>query len=179
MLIATLLAAAIPLWDVAITSAQMATLCPQAGITIKRTVNVDGFYTNFDFGDAAYFERGFKYIEVVKPWHRVEIYTKVGSEVQKQVIGTEKAPYVPKSRYEFIYGAEDGAFEGRRDIGIKKSIARDRETTEELGYALRYFAYPGWVDRNTIALFGQIVWMCPTEPAQDVRFMRQVILPNK
>lgn len=176
LLIAAFLAAAIPLWDVMITSAQMARLCPQAGVTIKRTVNADGFYTNL--GDVGYLKRGFNYVEA-KSGNRVEIYTKAGNEIQIQEIDTEKTPYVPKSRYEFIYDAESGAFEGRRDIGIQKSIARDRETNEELGYALRYKAYPGWVDRNTIALFGRILWMCPDDQDQEVRFMRQVILPNK
>ena len=176
MLIGAFLAAVIPLWDVMITSTHMAKLCSQAGITIKRIVYADGFYTNL--GDVNYLKRGFTSFEA-KAGNQVEIYTKAGNEIQMQEIITEKTPYIPKSRYEFIIGIVQGSYEGRRDIGIYKSIARDRETNEELGYALRYFAYPGWIDRNTIALFGRIQWMCPIEQDQDVQFMRQVILPNK
>jgi len=60
VLVAAFIFAAIPLWDVVITSAQMAKLCPQAGITIKRTVTVDGFYTNL--GGSDHLKRGFKFV---------------------------------------------------------------------------------------------------------------------
>jgi hypothetical protein len=178
VLAAAFIATAIPLWDVVDTSMQMARLCPQAGIKISRTVTVDGFYTNF--GDTSHIDRGFKYVESVKPWNRVEIFTKIGNEIQKQVIDTEKKPYVPRSRYEFIYGSENGAFEGRRDIGIQKSIVRDRETKEDLGHALRFYAYPGWLDRNTIAQFGQLLWMCPSrDQSPDMQLMRDVLFPAR
>jgi len=171
------LAAAIPLWDVVITSAKMAELCPQAGVKIYRTVSADGFYTNFGGSDDI--KRGFNYVEA-KSGIRVEIYTKVENEIQKRVIDTEKAPYVPRSRYEFIYAEQQGAFEGRRDIGIQTSVILDREKNEELGRAVRYKAYPGWVDRNTIAQFGQLLWMCPERDQDpDMKLMRQVIVPNK
>jgi len=173
---AVFVAAAIPLWDVVTTSAKMAELCPEAGIKINRAVITDGFYTNL--GGSSDLKRGFKYVEAARPGNRIIIYSKVGDQVQIQELDTEKTPYVLKSRYEIIFDVENGEFEGRRDVGIQNSVARDRETKEELGYARRYFAYPGWVDRNTIALFGRIQWMCPAEPAQDVRFMRQVILPS-
>lgn len=177
LVIASVVAVLIPLWDVMVTSLQMTKLCSQSGTTIKRIVNADGFYTNL--GGSDHLTRGFKYIEAARPGNRIDIYTKSGNDIQRQEIDAEKTQYVLRSRYEFIFGVESGAFEGRRDIGIRKSVARDRETGEELGYAVSYSAYPGWVDRNTISLFGRFAWTCPEDQDQHVKFMSQVILPKK
>ena len=45
--LAAIAAAAIPLWDVAITSVQMARLCPSAGLKVYKAVEVEGYLTNF------------------------------------------------------------------------------------------------------------------------------------
>ncbi len=171
--IAVLIAAAIPLWDVVRTSTKMAELCPQAGLFVKRSVKVDGFYTNF--GSQDMLKRGFQYIESKSHATRIFVYTKAGDIVNKEEFDANI--YQVRSRYEFIYNAEHGAFEGRRDIGIQKSVVRDRETKEELGFALRYAVFPGWVDRNTIALLGRIGWACGQQD-QDVMLMRQALLPK-
>lgn len=172
-IVAFLIAAAIPLWDVTITSVDMAKLCPQAGIFVKRSVKADGFYTNF--GSPDMLNRGFKYIESRSYGDRLVVYSKEGDAVKKEEFDARK--YQVKSRYEFIYDAESGAYKGRRDIGLQKSVVRDRETNEELGYALRYKAYPGWFDRNTIARIGQVLWMCDAGGAQNVRLMESVLQP--
>lgn len=169
-----LIAAAIPLWDVVITSVQMARLCPQAGIFVKKSVSVDGFYTNS--GSPDMLDRGFKYIESRSYGDRLVVYSKEGDAIKKEEFDARK--YHVKSRYEFIYDAESGAFEGRRDIGIQKSIVRDRETNEELGYSLRYKAYPGWVDRNTISRIGQVLWMCHDHMDQEIQLRKKALLPN-
>jgi hypothetical protein len=174
-LVALIIAAAIPLGDVMITSVQMAKLCPQAGVTINRTVNADGFYTNI--GGSDHLKRGFKYVEV-KSGNVVKIYTESDDAIQIQEINTEKNAYVPKSRYEFIFRSTDVPA-GYLHIDRDRSIARDRETAEELGFTIRYTAYAGWVDRNTIARLGQVLWSCPSDQYQEAEFMTQVISPNK
>lgn len=173
-IIVFLIAAAIPLWDVTITSIHMAKLCSQAGLFVKRSVKVDGFYTNF--GSPDMLDHGFKYVESRSYGDRLVVYSKVDNAVKKEEF--DARTYQVKSRYEFIYNAESGAYQGRRDIGIQKSVVRDRQTGEELGYALRYKAYPGWVDRNTIARIGQVLWMCHGHMDQEIQLRKQVLLSN-
>lgn len=171
---AFIFAAAIPLLDVASTSVEMARLCPQAGLFIKKTVNVDGFYT--DFGSPDMLKPGFTYIEKRSYGDRLVVYSKEGDAVKTEEFDATK--YQVRSRYEFIHDAQSGAYEGRRDIGIQKTVVRDRETGEELGYALVYAAFPGWVDRNTLALLGRIGWTCDVHPDQNIMLLRKVLLPK-
>jgi len=165
--------AAIPLWDVTLTTIKMEELCPKAGLFVKRSVKVDGFYTNL--GTPSTLDRGFKYIEEKSYGDRIVVYTKVGGVIKKDVF--DARTYQIRSRYESIFNAEEGAVDGRRDIGIQKSIVRDRDTKEELGYALRYAVFPGWLDRNTIGLLGMVGWTC-AKPNQDTMLERQVLLPK-
>ncbi len=169
------IATAIPLGDVFSTSLKMVELCPKAGIFVKRSVRVEGFFT--DFGSPDQLKRGFRYVESRGPGDRIRLYTKDGDSVQKTEFDAKQ--YQVKSRYEFIHDAELGSYEGRRDIGIQKSVVRDRETGEELGYTLRYSIFPGWVDRNTIGLFGMIGWKCDAHVDQTIFLLKQVLLPEQ
>ena len=172
---ATLAVVAGMTWDVVRTSITMAQLCPQAGIHIKKTAKVDGFYTNF--GSPDMLERGFKYIESRSYGDRLVLYSKESGVVKKQEFDSKK--YKIKSRYEFIYGTESGAYMGRQDIGVRKSVVRDRASNEELGYALGYIAYPGWLDQKTVGLISRFVWGCKSEiSGQDVIVYQRVLLPN-
>ena len=170
-MVLALIFAAIPLWDVTLTTVKMAELCPQAGLHIKRSVHVDGFYTNI--GGADLLNRGFKYIEVNNSGDKIVVYTKESDNVRKEEFDAKT--YQIKSRYEYIFDAEVGAVEGRRDIGIQKSVVRDRVTKEDLGYALRYAVFPGWLDRNTIGLLGMVGWACGMQD-QDINLERQTLL---
>ena len=166
---------AVMTWDVALTSIKMAELCPQAGIFVKRSIRAEGFYTNF--GSPDMLDRGFKYVESRSYGDRLVVYGKEeGGEVRKEEF--DARTYRVKSRYEFIYDVDSGAFQGRNDIGIQRSVVRDRETKEELGYALRYKAFPGWVDRNTIARLGNVMWMCQSHMDQEIQLRKQALLPN-
>jgi len=168
-----LIAAAVPLWDVVITSLKIAELCPHAGLFVKRSVNVDGFYTNF--GSPDMLDRGFKYIESRSYGDRLVVYSKEGGTVKKEEFDASK--YQVKSRYEFIYGSER-VVNYLQSISEHRSVVRDRETNDELGYALRYAIYPGWVDRQTVARIGKVMWTCQAIPAQSVTLMERVLLPK-
>ena len=168
-----LILAAIPLWDVTLTTIKMAELCPKAGLFIRRSVKVDGFYTNL--GGPDLLNRGFKYIEKKSYGDRLVVYTKMGDAAKEEIFDAKN--YQIKSRYEYVSDAVLGAVDGRRDIAIQKSIVRDRETSEDLGYALRYVVFPGWVDRNTIGLLGMIGWSCGQRD-QDIMLMEKVLLRN-
>lgn len=175
IVIASVIAAAIPLGDVTITSLQMAKLCPQAGVFVKRSVKVDGFYTKF--GSPDMLDRGFKYIESRGVGNQIIVYSREGGKTQTEKYDVKE--YQIKSRYEYIVDEESGPYQGRQNIGISKSVVRDRTTGEELGYTLRYKAYPGWVDRNTISRLGKSLWMCPEYTiSQEIQMQRQVLLPG-
>jgi len=171
----------IPLGDVLSTSIKMAELCPQAGVFVKRPVKAEGFYTNS--GGPDMLKRGFKYVEAHWPAGATRASSKnPGHKVLLYEAGAEKrefdaSTYQIKSRYEFIYAEENGAYEGRRHIGVRRSVARDRESGEELGYALSFTAYPGWIDQNTFGLLGKIMWHCQAHPDQDTRLLFQTLLP--
>src|SRR5262249_42211215 len=100
IIVASLVATGIPLWDVLITSAQMAMLCAGAGITVKRTVKVDGFYTNLGGADLVK-KKGFRFVEVRKGTSIIELYTMEQDGAWVQRFDTNRMSYILKSRYEF------------------------------------------------------------------------------
>ena len=175
--VALITAIAIPLWDVVITSLQMAKLCPLAGVVVKRSVHVDGYLTKF--GSPDLIKRGFKFIETHGMGGKVIVYTKQGDIVEELEFNPKS--YQLKSKYEFIENEIYGQVpQGLLNIDTDRSAVRDRVTGEELGYAVRYRAYPGWVDRLTIARIGQIQWRCPVGgDSQEGRLERQVLLPKE
>jgi hypothetical protein len=175
-----LVAAAIPLWDVLITSYYMAQLCTQAGVFVNRSVKVDGYLTNFGVGASDILRRGFNYLEV-KDRNRIVLHVRVNETIKGQE--HDVTTYLPKSRYEIIRGQEV-RWSGRRDIGVITDIVRDRATGEELGQAIIYYAFPGWLDRNTIALLGQVLWACPSNPSGYpasgyLELEKRVLLPKQ
>lgn len=171
---ATLAVVSAMTWDVVRTSITMAQLCPQAGVHVKKTVKVDGFYTNAASPDML--GRGVKFIESHSHGNRIVVYVRSDDAVVKEEFDTQQ--YLLKSRYEYIYDSVTGPIQGRRDIGIQKSVVRDRKTGEELGYAIRFKAYPGWIDRNTFSRISQVLWMCHSHIDQEIQLRKQVLLSN-
>jgi hypothetical protein len=171
--IAATLAIAIPLGDVFSTSVEMAKLCPKTGIFVNRTVQVNGFLTKY--GSPDMLDQGFDYVESQGVADRVTVYRKNGKGVAKEEFSASE--YQIRSQYEYVPNAVNGSFEGRRDIGIQKSVVRDRSTGEELGYSLRFAAYPGWLDRTTVAQFGQLGWPCHAYVDQEIRMRKQTLVP--
>lgn len=172
--VAFVIAAAIPLGDVLITSFKMAELCPQAGVFIKRSVHTDGFFTDFVGEDAL--RRGFRYIERRDYGGRVTVYTRDGNTIRREEFDAKL--YRPRSRYEYIFKDVyaqplDGFL-----IDMNRSVARDRTSAEELGYSLGYTAFPGWFDRNTIGRFGRLQWSCPVRGDEGIDLLYRVFLPN-
>jgi hypothetical protein len=163
------IAIALPLGDVLSTSIKMAELCPQAGLFVKRPVKVEGFYTNF--GSPDMLDRGFKYIESRSSGNDLLVYQKGAATLK-----FDARTYQVKSRYEFIHSEKAGAYQDSKSIGIQKSVVRDRETREELSYALRFYAYPDWLDQNTLGRFGRIVWKCEAHQDQNLLLLRQTLL---
>jgi len=93
-----------------------------------------------------------------------------------QKIDIEKVPYIPKSRYEFSFG-HSTPLSNYLNIAVARSAVLDHSNSEELGFAVLFAAYPGWIDRNTIALFGRFAWMCPDDPDLMIQLLDKAILP--
>lgn len=161
-------------WDVVRTSITMAQLCPQAGVHVKKTVKVDGFYTNSGHPDML--KEGFQYIESQESGDRISVYRKSVDGVVKDEFDSKI--YRLKSRYEVNYDVGEKQFGGRSDIGARKSFARDMQTNEQLAYAIRFYAYPGWVDRHTLSLMTQVFWVCPSLfQDHSIEMRKKTLLP--
>lgn len=172
--VALFVAAAIPLWDVVSTSIKMVELCPHAGVFVKRSVKVDGFFTDFAGDDTL--KKGFRYIERQRHGERITLYTSDGETVKTQEFDAKQ--YQVKSRYEFIYmDIYARPLEGYL-IDVSRSVVRDRVSRDELGYSLRYTAYPGWFDRKTIGRISRLQWSCPVRGDEGIELLDRVISPN-
>ncbi|MBX3664464.1 MAG: hypothetical protein KF834_02145 [Burkholderiales bacterium] len=176
VLLAVFLTIAGMTWDVVRTSVTMAQLCPQAGVFVKESIRVEGFYINSGYPDML--KEGFQYIESQESDDRLIVYRKIEGEVIKEKYDAKT--YAVKSRYEIKYDVGEKALQSRRDIGIQRSFVRDRLKNEELAYALRYYAYPGWVDRHSLSLLTQVLWACPNLPhAHAIEMRKRALLPLK
>ncbi len=175
LFIAIFIAVAFPLWDVFITSARMARVCPNAELKIYKTLQVDGYLTDFGYGENA-IQRGFSYMEKQTRRDEITIYAKRGHEVVKTVIDPTKTPYTYKSQYEYRYG-ESEVMKGALHMTKSRSVVVSRTNGDILGEAVVYTAFPGWVDRNTIQRFGNMAWSCPTEGAISVKLLNETLYP--
>lgn len=172
-LFATLAVVAAMTWDVVRTSITMARLCPQAGIFIKKSVRVDGYLTNI--GGADGLKAGFNFIEKKGVGNSIIIYRYEQDGIKEQV--HDKNSYKIKSQYEFIYESEGGPYKERSDIGFLRSVVLDRKAREEIGYAIQFTAYPGWLDRKTLSLLTKTLWVCPEQGYLSERLKTQTLLP--
>jgi len=176
--LAAIAAAAIPLWDVAIASAQMARLCPEAGLKVYRTVEVEGYLTNFGGNLGEITRSGFSYLEEQSTPERILIFTKKGNRVVKTVVDLRETHYVIRSRYQYRHRSIEQV-KGALNVAEWKSVVVDRTTGDVLGQAVSYSAFPGWVDRNTIQLVGNLLWTCPSGGGIHVEVLKQTLRPAR
>lgn len=163
-------------WDVVRTGIAMAELCPQAGLFVKRSVRVDGFYTHYGTPDPL--KEGFEFVESKTYGNQIQVYKREGASFREDIYA--ERDYEIKSQYEFIR-AVVSKFNGRSDIELRKSVVRDRKSiADELGHYLAYYAYPGWVDRHSLSLLTQVYWTCPAINEINPGLLREaVLLPQK
>lgn len=174
--VVALAASAVPLWDVAITSVQMARLCPGAGLKVYRTVEADGYLANFGYGEEV-LKAGFSYFEKKVHPGKISVYERRNGKISEQSINPKTTTYTPKSRYEYQYDS-GSALKGALHIAVRRSMTKDRTSGELLGEELTYTAFPGWVDRHTVQLLGNFVWPCPQNSKFHVGLVDQTIRPT-
>lgn len=144
---------------------------------VYKTVQVDGYLTNFGYGEAA-LQEGFGYLEKLNYPTKLTLYVKQGGRMVEQVINPQKENYEPKSRFEYVYEF-GGPSNAGKNIFVSRSVSRDRTSGELLGEAVTYSAYPGWLERNTVQLLGRGLWTCPEDAGIHADLVKRTIRPVK
>lgn len=171
MILALLLAYAIPLGDVTVNSMAMAKVCPSAGLHIYKTVEVDGFVGHYDLNGSPY-----QFIEF--PTLRANgTYYWVRTEKNLDGSITEKKLNQPTAAYEVAY--EQWHVDKERGIELSSYIIRNRTSGQILAEKHLFNPLPGWLDRIFI-----IRWFgtagrdgCHGEPAYG--FEPTVLIPKR
>ncbi|MBS4099089.1 MAG: hypothetical protein KGZ83_19895 [Sulfuricella sp.] len=139
LLLATLLAYAIPLGDVTVNSMAMAKVCPSAGLHIYKTVEVDGFVGHYNLSDSPY-----KFIEF--PTLRANgTYYWVRSERNPDGGISVKELAQPTAEYEVV--DEEWHLDKERGVEAMRYVVRNRVSGEILAERNLFNPLPGWLDK--------------------------------
>lgn len=142
LLLASLLAYAIPLGDVTLNSIAMAKVCPSAGLHIYKTVEVEGFIGRYDLRN--------------RPYRFIEFPT-LRADQTNYWIRSEKKPdgsifltelEQPTAEYEITY--EQWHVDKERGIEASRYVIRDRVSGEVLAERNLFNPIPGWLDKTLI-----------------------------
>lgn len=151
MILAGLLAYAIPLGDVTVNSMAMAKVCPSAGLHIYKTVEVEGFVGHYDLRDSAY-----QFIEF--PTLRTNgTYYFLRSEKNSDGSISVKKLEQPSAEYEVFAGGggyselrglkPDGRYDSETHTKKSRWLIQNRITGEVMAEWLFFSAMAGWLDR--------------------------------
>lgn len=175
LIVAVLLAYAIPLGDVTINSLSMVKACPSAGLRIYKTVEVEGYLTNIGDGDILK-KRPYKFIEA--PQLKTDS-TYYWTHYEKLFDGTVSSKQLdqPTAVYESI--SVDWHMDKARGVEASAYIVRNRISGEVLAEWNLFNPLPGWLDKILA-----IRWFgtggrdgCHGDPAYD--FESKVLIPAR
>jgi hypothetical protein len=172
MILALLLAYAIPLGDVTVNSIAMAKVCPSAGLHIYRTVEVEGFIGHYNLKDKPY-----QFIEFPTP--RVDgTYYWMRSEKNLDGSIAVKNLEQPTAEYEIAY--EQWHIDKEREVETSRYVVRNRKSGEILAERNLFNPRPGWLDRILVYR-----WFgtggregCHGEPSAGIDELK-VLIPKK
>lgn len=137
LMVAVIVAYAIPMWDVTVNSLAMAKVCPTAGLHIYKTVEVDGLIAGVG---ADFLERHpYKYAEVKAPGGRWARYERQNNQVATSQIDS------PISEYEV--GSNGWHLDLERGVDVLRYFIRHRQTKEILADDIKFRSLPSWVDK--------------------------------
>lgn len=163
------------LGDVLHTHWQMAWLCPDAGLQVYRSVEVEGFYSEVGLDPRAELTKGYQYVEFAASGNRLGwIRWREDGTVTEGSCSMQEANCKPQSRYWLI---------GERYQPVSRNVLAnayeivERQTGEVLGRDKWYTALPGWLDQQLVAMFGPVVWTCGT--ADTIALRQTVLSPRK
>lgn len=177
-----ILAYAIPLGEVTMNSIAMAKVCPQAGLHIYRTVEVDGYIDSTS--DQFLRENDYSFIETPQPGTDGKSYSWVRYEKQKDGSILHTRVNQPSSSYEVLtpggYADYSGVTLSETQDGVRKTrwVIRDRETGEIIAEWLFFNAVPAGPDKFMMYGTGGETLSC-TFNSDFSSWPKHILLPKK
>ena len=161
----------LPFADVIVVGRQHQALCRKdAGTHIYRTVESEGYFSDYFSIHVSSLDHGFSYVE---GYRKGKLYRaeKIGDQVIYKRLDE------PMSRYE--YGYETEVLTPR--LGLQRYFVNDRQLGEAMGEIIDYGYYWGWADRNIF-----VGWMGSLPPIRcnlpprstTVEFISGVLRPS-
>lgn len=139
LMLAALLAYAVPLGDVTVNSLAMAKVCPSAGLHIYKTVKVEGFIGHYNL-------RGSPYQFIEFPTLRANgTYYWVRSEKNPDGSISVKELAQPMAEYEVVDG--QWYVDKSRGVEVKSEAIRNRISGEVIAERNLFNPLPGWLDK--------------------------------
>lgn len=144
----------LPLGDVTINSINMARMCEKVGLHVKRTVEVDGYYSASP-GD----DRKYKFIEFPQPGMPVTRLEKENGKIIKTLMSE------PTAEWEYATLSIDRR-DGANGVWIGSyEVVRSRRTSEVIAEYISYKAWSGWVDKKIASIIDNSVGGCYSRPS--------------
>jgi hypothetical protein len=176
ILLAVLLAYAIPLGDVTVNSLAMAKACPSAGLHIYKTVEVEGYLTTIGDGSTL---KTYPYQFIETPQLKADgtYYLK---HYKKNPDGSisEESLEKPTAEYEVIGG--QWHVDNVHGVEVTTNVIRSRKSGEILAELNLFNPRPGWLDKILV-----IRWFgtggrrgCWGEPASMVD-VSNILIPKR
>lgn len=142
LIVAVLLAYAIPLGDVTVNSLALAQACPSAGVHIYKTVEVEGYATSI--GSQKILEaHPYKFIDVRE-------YTTSGdvwNHFERSADGDIKKIVQRQSAAEYEIVGGEWHIDHVRGVEATTDVIRNRNTLEVLAVRNLFNPLPGWLDK--------------------------------
>jgi len=154
LLVCLITAYSLPLGDVTINSMNMARMCEKVGLHVKRTVEVDGYYSASP-GD----DRRYKFIEFPQPGMPVTRLEKENGKIIKTLMSA------PTAEWEYVTLSYD-RLDGANGVLIGSyEVVRSRRTSEVIAEYISYKALSGWIDKKIASIIDNSVGGCYSRPS--------------
>jgi len=149
LILALILAYAIPLGDVTVNSLAMAKVCPTAGLHIYKTMEVEGFVGHYDLKNSPYRFIEFPAMQVggTYLWDRFEKQPDGSISMTRLKLPTAEYEVLMGGSYAKFNGYERGGYDQKSHTEKDRWVIRNRLTGDVIAEWLFFRALPGWVDR--------------------------------
>ena len=158
-------------WDVIDTTIAMRKACAtEAGLHVYKTAEAEGFYSDFAYANDVDFQLlPYEYIEGRQSSGGLERLHRENGQIKHEHIDQ------PKSRYH-VFSLRDELLP--HNMSRKQFVVRDTTTGETLARSVTIRAYPGWLDRTLLAIWGPVVWLCDAR-RQPNELVKSTLIPKR
>lgn len=149
MILAVLLAYAIPLGDVTVNSLAMAKVCPSAGLHVYKTVEVDGFVGHYTLSESPYRFIEFQMLRTDGTYYWIRYEKDPDGSISERKLEKPTAEHevLAADGYAKFNGFELPGYDPETHTSKSRWVIRNRVTGEILAEWLFFRALPGWLDR--------------------------------